>query len=122
MPSSIEQGQATEQMALEYLQQQGLSLLERNFRCKMGEIDLIMREGDDNLVFVEVRYRKNAQFGGAAASVTQNKQNKLIRTAQLYLQIKHLSDRCYSRFDVIALSGAKPPYQLEWIKDAFQAY
>jgi len=109
-------------MALEYLQQQGLSLLERNFRCKMGEIDLIMSDKADGLLFVEVRYRKNAQFGGAAASVTQNKQNKLIRTAQLYLQIKHLSDRCYSRFDVIALSGAKPPYQLEWIKDAFQAY
>ncbi|MDQ7014816.1 MAG: YraN family protein [Gammaproteobacteria bacterium] len=122
MPNSVEQGQNTETMALEYLQQQGLSLLERNFRCKMGEIDLIMTDNADGLLFVEVRYRKNNLFGGAAASVTLKKQQKLIRTAQLYLQMKKLSGRCYSRFDVVALSGAKMPYQIEWIKDAFQAY
>ena len=121
MPSSVEQGQSTETMALEYLQQQGLSLLERNFRCKMGEIDLIMTDNVDGLLFVEVRYRKSNFFGGAAASVTQKKQRKLIRTAQLYLQINSLSERCYSRFDVVALSGTHAPYQIEWIKDAFQA-
>ncbi|MFX7820786.1 YraN family protein, partial [Acinetobacter baumannii] len=74
-----------EDAALVYLQQQGLRLLERNWRCKAGEIDLIMQD-DATLVFVEVRRRKNDRFGGAAASVTWHKQQKLIRAAQWYLQ------------------------------------
>jgi putative endonuclease len=81
----IEQGQQAEQQAAEFLTQQGLTPLQRNYRCRSGEIDLIMR-GREGLVFVEVRFRRHMSFGGAAASVDRNKQQKLLRAAQHYLQ------------------------------------
>lgn len=103
-----------EQQALDYLQQQGLRLIERNFRCKCGEIDLIMQHGEQ-LVFVEVRLRKAAGFGGAAASVTPQKQRKLTLTAQYYLQRYRNLPRC--RFDLIAIDGG----QLNWLRDVIVA-
>ena len=78
-------GQYYEQQALVFLQQQGLQLVQQNFSCRFGEIDLVMRE-QQTLVFVEVKFRRSRHFGGAAAAVTVSKQQKLSRTALYYLQ------------------------------------
>lgn len=107
-------GQAGEDTALAYLTAQGLTLLQRNFRCKGGEIDLVMQDGAA-LVFVEVRLRANLRHGGAAASVTRSKQARLIIAAQIYLQRYRMPPAC--RFDVIAIDGAK----LEWLRNAIDA-
>ena len=89
----------------------------RNFRCRSGELDLIMRDGEQ-LVFVEVRSRRHARYGTPAESVTRTKQQRLLRTAALYLQRQRPDLPC--RFDVVAIleSGGEP--QVEWIRDAFQ--
>lgn len=107
-------GQAAEDAALDYLQKQGLTLLQRNFRCKGGEIDLILQH-QDTLVFVEVRKRADARFGGAAASITASKQARLILAAQVFLQRYRVPPAC--RFDVIAFDGA----HLSWLKNAIEA-
>jgi putative endonuclease len=106
-------GAAGEAQALTYLKQKGLFLVERNFRSKNGEIDLIMRDGE-TLVFVEVRARADGRHGGAAASVTHVKQKRLIRTAQRYLQGLNTLPPC--RFDVIAIDDGI----LNWLKNAFE--
>ncbi len=111
------QGEAFEQLALHFLKQQGLTFIAKNVNFKGGEIDLIMREGT-RLIFIEVRYRKNQQFGGAAASVGVQKQQRLIKAAQLYLQ-KHYGNTPPScRFDVVAIEGVQPNYQIDWLKNA----
>lgn len=107
------QGDAGENAALAYLQGQGLTLVERNFRCKGGEIDLIMRERQ-TLVFVEVRKRADARYGGAAASVTHRKQARLILAAQVFLQRHAQQPAC--RFDVIAIDGDK----LDWLQNVIE--
>lgn len=108
-------GGRKEEQARRYLERHGLRLLERNYRCHRGEIDLIMRDGGC-LAFIEVRFRKNARFGSAAESVTPNKQRRIILAAQSYLQ--HNPTRLDCRFDVLAITGES---QLEWLKNAFQA-
>lgn len=112
------QGQAGEDLACQHLQQKGLTLVERNYRCARGEIDLIMRDGKA-LVFVEVRRRRNADFGGAAASVDARKQAKLIATALHYLQQQPHLGKLAARFDVVAITG-NTSVTIDWIKDAFQ--
>jgi putative endonuclease len=107
-------GQGGEDDALAYLVERGLVLLERNFRCKAGEIDLVMRDGQ-TLVFVEVRKRTPNAYGDAAASITPAKQRRLIIAAQLYLQRYRSPPAC--RFDVIAIDGGK----ITWLKDAISA-
>lgn len=104
-----------EQQALAFLKTQGLLLVCQNFYCRFGEIDLIMSD-DDTLVFIEVRYRKNQDYGGATASVTLQKQKKLIKTAKHYLS--QLDNEPYCRFDVVAIS--EKTTQPQWIQDAFQ--
>lgn len=106
-----EAGQHGEDAARDYLLQRGLVLVERNFRCKGGEIDLVMREGEV-LVFVEVRLRAGRSHGGAAASVTPAKQRKLILAAQHYLQRYRMPPAC--RFDVIAIDNG----EIDWIRNA----
>jgi putative endonuclease len=106
-------GSAAEQLASEYLQRNGLRLIESNFRCRFGEIDLIMHDGA-TLVFVEVRLRSSQNFGGAAASVTSAKQGRITRAAQIYLQQQSREMAC--RFDVVLLDGER---NIEWIKNAF---
>ena len=107
-------GQTAESHAERYLVSQGLKRIARNWRCRFGEIDLIMRDGD-TLVFVEVRMRSHADFGGAAASVDAGKQRKLLAAAKLYLSALPNMPKC--RFDVIALSDQRAAPQ--WIKSAF---
>lgn len=109
-------GPEAETLACAWLQRQGLLLLERNFRCRRGEIDLIMQDGEQ-LVFVEVRYRRNSRFGSPAETVTGSKQARLIRAAGHYLQRLDNTGPC--RFDVLALSGPRGE-QVDWIRDAFQ--
>lgn len=108
------EGDAAEDRALHYLQQYGLTLMQRNFRCKGGEIDLIMQESGA-LVFVEVRMRADTRHGGAAASVTARKQARLIIAAQVFLQRYRMPPAC--RFDVIAIDGSA----IEWLKNAIEA-
>ena len=104
------QGQGWEQAALAYLKRHHLTPVEQNFRCKAGEIDLIMRDGA-SLVFVEVRQRSGAEHGGAAASITPAKIRRLTRAAQVYLLRFPVTPPC--RFDVIAIDGE----QIEWLRD-----
>ncbi len=106
------EGKEGEDWALAYLEKAGLVLRERNFLCRGGELDLIMQEGK-GLVFVEVRRRKNADFGGALASVTYFKRLRLIRAAQTYLQRYTITPSC--RFDVVAIEGEK----IVWLKNVF---
>ncbi|HWT73045.1 MAG TPA: YraN family protein [Oxalicibacterium sp.] len=106
-------GQAGEDAALAWLQQRGLALAERNFRCKGGEIDLVMQDGE-TLVFVEVRKRADKLHGGAAASITPAKQRRLIAAAQHYLQRYRMPPPC--RFDVIAIDGE----ETVWLKNAIE--
>lgn len=108
-------GSNAEQIAVAYLQRQHLVLLTQNYRCRFGEIDLIMRD-KSTLVFVEVRMRSHEMFGGAAASITPSKQAKLLRTARHYLAGLNSEPPC--RFDALLLSGANGQ-EIEWIKNAF---
>ena len=113
---SLEQGLKAEEFAYQYLLQQGLCLVTRNFHSRFGEIDLIFMQ-DSLLIFVEVRQRKSAAFGGALASVTYKKQQKLLRTAEFFLQKQPQFKRNNCRFDVIAIDGV--PFKLHWVKNAF---
>ncbi|MCC2954858.1 YraN family protein [Massilia sp. IC2-477] len=104
------QGRDWERAALLHLKRHGLKPVEENFRCKGGEIDLVMRDGDI-LVFVEVRQRAGNDCGGAAASITPAKIRRLVRAAQVYLLRFPVTPPC--RFDVVAIDGDR----LEWLKD-----
>ncbi len=115
-------GQQAEDRALAYLEHQGLRLVRRHYQVALGpsraggEIDLIMRDRDGTLVFVEVRARTHGGYGGAAASVDGAKQRKLIRTAQRYLQGLACWPPC--RFDVVAITADV----LEWLPAAFEVH
>lgn len=108
-------GAEAERLAQRFLEQQGLRLVERNYRCRFGEIDLVMREGE-TLVFVEVRLRSHSGFGGAAASITQAKRTRLLRAARHYLAALPRAPQC--RFDAVLL-GAAGAASIEWLRDAF---
>lgn len=118
--NTTDRGAKAEQAAARFLQQQGLQLLEKNFRCKSGELDIIFREGN-TLVFVEVRYRRNIAYGYPAETVNRKKQKKLLTTAKYYLQIHAPHVQC--RFDVIEVTlqhkAGKQRFEFNWIKNAF---
>ena len=107
-----------EELALAHLISHGLRLVERNYRCKLGEIDLVMLDGP-TLVLVEVRYRTTNDYGGAAASVTWGKQCKLAKTAEHLLLKRPELRRHAARFDVIAISTDGDDPRIDWIKRAF---
>jgi putative endonuclease len=116
-----DRGLDAEQACCDYLQQQGLKLLARNYHGRRGELDLVMQE-NNTVVFVEVRYRKNNAFGGALESITPGKQEKLRLTAEQYLQQE--TRLTNGRFDVVAMTGmiqnnGTCNYSFEWIKNAF---
>lgn len=111
-------GRIAEDQALFFLQSNGLRLIERNYRCRYGEIDLIMEDGRA-IVFVEVRYRGSIRFGGALESVDRRKQAKLLASAANFLREKRM-DRP-ARFDVAALAPENGGLAVKWVKDAFQA-
>lgn len=113
-----QKGDAAEDRALQHLQDRGLKLLQRNYRTPGrggGEIDLVMRDVDGTLVFVEVRRRGNAKHGGAMASITNAKQRRIVFAARHYLLKLQITPPC--RFDVVAVEAE----QLQWFKAAFDA-
>lgn len=109
-------GAAAEDLAATYLRARGVDILARNYRIKGGEIDLVGQLGE-MLLFVEVRLRSRADFGGAAASVTRAKQRRLRLAASHYLQ-RHGERPC--RFDCVLMDGLDPA-RIEWLRDAFSA-
>jgi len=111
-------GDRAELLACRYLKRNGLKLLCRNYRCRRGEIDLIMRDGD-SLVFVEVRYRQQTRFGHAAETVSRTKQNRIIYCARCYMTV-HQNWNMPARFDVVAIEGKPDDLRIEWIANAFQ--
>lgn len=119
--STKEVGDAAEDLALAYLQRQGLTLVQRNYRvahgarARGGEIDLILRDRDGTLVFCEVRARRSAAQGGAGASVSAAKQRSLVFAAQHFLMQLRTQPDC--RFDVVAIDGE----HVEWLPGAFAA-
>jgi putative endonuclease len=108
-------GARAEALAAAYLEARGFAVLERNFRCRTGEIDLIARDGD-TLVFIEVRLRRRGDYGGAAASIDGAKQRRIAIAAQHYLARRGAPPEC--RFDVVLLERLDPG-RLEWIRGAF---
>jgi len=109
-------GDRAERIAAAYLEDKGLAVIESRYRCRWGEIDLILRDRD-TLVFAEVRLRRSKDFGGAAYSVDRRKQERIIATARHYLARTRESP---CRFDVVLLERIEPP-RIEWIRDAFSA-
>ena len=110
----IRRGGPDESLAAAFLERQGLKILERNYRCRFGEIDLVA-SGDAVLVFVEVRARRTDKFGGAGASITAAKQRRLVATARHYLAAHRSRRAC--RFDVVLLHGDER--RIEWLPNAF---
>jgi putative endonuclease len=136
-------GQAAENLAKAYLLKQGLIFLERNYHCRHGEIDLIFKD-KASIIFVEVRFRRQVAFGSACETIDGKKQKKIIKTAQYYLYKHRLTESVIGRFDVIGITPSKgyakknaleahndcitinddycKEYNIEWIKNAFQAF
>jgi len=118
-------GNKAEELACDFLLKKGLILKQKNFNTPAGEVDLIMldpRNSDEYLVFIEVRYRKNADFGGAAASVTPKKQQRIIKAALAYQQQN--APQSSMRFDVVAIEGdnvSNNP-KINWIENAFSGF
>ncbi|KPK49907.1 MAG: hypothetical protein AMS22_12950 [Thiotrichales bacterium SG8_50] len=114
----LQSGLKAEDQAQRYLARRGLKLLTRNYRSPYGEIDLIMRDRNV-LVFVEVRYRRDARFGLAAETVDSRKQARLRATAEHYLINTKGACEHPCRFDVVALAGDPAKGSLNWYPDAF---
>ena len=133
-PQSTTIGQNAEDLALQFLQSKGMRLVERNYRCKMGEIDLIMQHKTE-LVFVEVRYRKHTNFGSGAESIDYRKQQKILKSAEhlhifygfaehfLQSHKKYAKQPC--RIDVISITApintSAQQANIDWIPNAIQA-
>lgn len=114
-------GENLEKLAAQQLSRQGLKIVAENYLCKMGEIDIIARDNQD-LVFIEVRYRKSEAFGGSVASVDAKKQKRVILAADHYLQKHKLTNKVACRFDVFAITGSLNKLSYNWIKAAFGSF
>ena len=115
----LKTGKDAETGALNYLKSRGLRLVESNYRCRAGEIDLVMFQGAD-LVFIEVRYRRDQRFGGALQSIGPRKITRIKRTAESWLLANPECDFDGCRFDVVAVTGIGPSLEYQWVRDAFQ--
>lgn len=116
-PDTTTAGRLGEDLACRHLEAQGLRTLERNYRCRAGEIDLVMLDGA-TLVLVEVRSRADAAHGDAAASIGPRKRQRFIRAARHLMLTRPEYRRLPARFDVVAIDGS--PAQIRWIRDAFR--
>jgi len=117
----LRSGSEAEQYATGYLQQQGCEIIEQNYNSRFGELDIVCLTGSARrtLAVVEVRYRQSKAYGGAAATVGKTKQQRIIRTASLWLQQNRRYKDYPLRFDVITLSGSLDTPELCWLKNAF---
>ena len=121
MITNLRKGLRYEDRARDYLQKHGLVLLQSNYRCRFGEIDLVMRDGE-TICFIEVKFRKSMVFGGAAASLPISKQRKIIKTALFYLKTHRNFAHRALRFDAFLIQQqADNTYNINWIKNAFYA-
>jgi putative endonuclease len=121
--NTLERGKSTENQALNFLENRGLIFIENNFRCKCGEIDIVMRDANV-IVFVEVRFRRNNRYGSGAETVGRKKQQKIIASASYYLQRNKKLARQPCRFDVISMSPGNivsSSNNIDWIANAFTA-
>jgi putative endonuclease len=116
-----ETGHDAETLACDFLRARGLALVERNYRSRYGEIDLIM-DNRDCLIFVEVRYRRQARYGSGAESVGPRERARLIACARYYLMRHPRAAQRACRFDVVAIGGGGEEPAIEWIADAFPAW
>ncbi|HEX7342051.1 MAG TPA: YraN family protein [Rhodanobacteraceae bacterium] len=114
-------GDAFEERACAHLQRAGLTLIARNYGTRHGELDLVMRDGE-TVVFVEVRYRHDPHFGGAAASVTSHKRERLIRAAAGFLAAHPHYAHAPCRFDVMCFDGPAEAARCQWQQAAFEAF
>lgn len=119
MATRYEKGRRGEDLAAEYLEKHGMMIVTRNFRCPLGEIDIVGRDGK-TVVFVEVRSRSSSSRGFPQESIRQGKQKKLTQLARWYLR-KHGLDRQPARFDVIAINWRGNNPEVTWIVNAFEA-
>jgi len=117
--STVKRGSLAENLACRHLFDHGLRLETRNYRCRHGEIDLVMRD-QSTIVFIEVRLRSRTDFGSGAESVDARKQARLLSSAEHYLQ-RHATLLADCRFDVVSILQSGDTYQLEWIRNAFSA-
>ena len=118
MAKHLESGKKAEALALEYLQRQGLKIIVQNWQCLYGEIDLIM-EQDKQLHFIEVRFRKQTKWGLSQETVNHVKQQKLIKTAMLFLQRHQQHAIKHCQFDIIAINGDLDINNITWLANAF---
>lgn len=109
-----------EEQARLYLLDQGLVTVQQNYHSRFGEIDLIMRDADI-LCFVEVKFRKSLDFGGAASTISYQKQQKLIKTAQIFMNQDRKNSRYAMRFDALMLQQIGENISIDWIQNAFYA-
>lgn len=119
MDGRKELGKQSEQLARQYLERRGYRLVEANFHCRWGEIDLILKKGQE-LVFAEVRSRSNLHYGTPAESVDEKKRAKLRKAAQYYLYCHPDMEKYYCRFDVLSVLWEKGHARIVWLADAFQ--
>ena len=113
-------GRRWERLAEAHLRERGLELLERNFHCRLGEIDLIMRDGEIT-VFVEVRYRSNDRYGHALETVDHRKRLKIQRAAGIFLSRRPGQTHQPCRFDVVGIEGSREDPKIHWLRAAFEA-
>lgn len=112
-------GILVENLAVQLVQNAGMNILQRNFSCRFGEIDIVASM-QDVVAFIEVRYRRHHKFGAAIDTVDRRKRQRILHTAEFYIQQHKDRDSIY-RFDVVAVSGNLVTPQIQWIKDAFDA-
>lgn len=113
-------GRHWESMAESFLRERGLRVLKRNYRCRLGEIDLVAEDAA-HIVFVEVRYRRRTDFGSGAETVAWSKQQRILRAAGIYLQRHPAHARRHCRFDVVSIRGTNTAPEFDWITNAFEA-
>jgi putative endonuclease len=117
---SRSKGKHWELVAERWLRRHDVKVIERNFNCRTGEIDLVVRDGSD-IAFVEVKYRSRTGFGSGADHVTQTKQRRIVSAARRYVHYhRHAASQVF-RFDVVSIRDAPGGVQIQWIKSAFEA-
>lgn len=115
-------GQQGEALAVDYLQAHGLQVIARNYRCRMGEIDIIATQTPDILIIAEVRLRSRRDYGGGAASVDWKKRSRILRTSRHLLMQQPQLAKLRVRFDVLDIQPDDGRHHIEWIRGAFDAH